>query len=52
MAVKYQGKSGAVHTYDELREWYRVNHPDDTDLAFDFWLYFGVEFGAIKEIVE
>lgn len=50
--MKYQLNDGRAMSYDELRDlWYANTHsPKKTDLAFEFWLYFKIECGAIKEV--
>lgn len=52
--MKYQLNDGRIMTEDELRDlWYaNTNCPKKTDLAFDWWLYFKIECGAIKEVRE
>jgi hypothetical protein len=40
-------------TEDELKVLYCSMHPDhNKDIDFDWWLYFAVEKGTIKEVRE
>jgi hypothetical protein len=50
--MKYQLNDGRIMTEDELRDlWYANTHsPKKTDIEFDWWLYFAVERGAIREV--
>lgn len=52
--MKYQLHDGRIMSEDELRElWLANTHCKNIkDCTFDFWLYFKVECGAIKEIKE
>ena len=51
--MKYQLNDGRTMTEDELRALYCSIYPaHNKDISFDFWLYFAVERGTIKEVRE
>ena len=51
--MKYRLNDGRIMTEDELKALYCSMHPaHNKDIEFDFWLYFRVWFGEIKEIKE
>lgn len=51
--MKYQLNDGRIMTEDELKALYCSMHPaHNKDIEFDFWLYFAVERGAIREVRE
>mgnify|MGYP003295466234 CR=1 FL=1 len=51
--MKYQLNDGRIMTEDELKALYCSMHPaHNKDYEFDFWLYFAVERGTIKEVRE
>jgi hypothetical protein len=50
MTIKYKGTSGRVVTDEELEKIFKEKHPTASDVAFDIWLYMGIECGAIKVI--
>ena len=53
MTIKYKGTSGRVATEDELKKIFEEKHPNDSEyIAFDIWLYLGIECGAIKVLKE
>ena len=52
MGIKFKGNSGRVLGEDALKELYLSEHPNETEIGFDFWLYFGIEAGAIEVVRE
>ena len=51
--MKYQLNDGRIMSEDELKALYCSIHPDhNKDIDFDWWLYFAVERGTIKEVKE
>lgn len=51
--MKYQLNDGRIMTEDELKALYCSIHPaHNKDIEFDWWLYFAVERGTIKEVRE
>ncbi len=52
--MKYQLLDGRIMSEDELRDLWLANTKckNITDCTFDFWLYFKVECGAIREVKE
>lgn len=48
--MKYQLLDGRIMSDDELRALYFANKPNASEIAFDFWLYFKIECGAIREV--
>ncbi len=51
--MKYQLLDGRIMTEDEMKALYCSMYPfHNKDIEFDFWLYFAVERGAIREVME
>ena len=51
--MKYRLNDGRIMTEDELKALYCSMLPaHNKDIDFDWWLYFAVERGAIKEVRE
>ena len=51
--MKYQLNDGRIMTEDELKALYCSIHPDhNKETDFDWWLYFAVERGTIREVRE
>ena len=49
--MKHQLNDGRVMTEDELKALYcSISPAHNKDIEFDFWLYFEIECGAIKEV--
>lgn len=49
--MKYQLNDGRIMTEDELKALYcSISPSHNKDIEFDFWLYFAIEYGAIKEV--
>lgn len=51
--MKYQLNDGRIMSEDELKVLYCSIHPyHNTDIDFDWWVYFALERGTIKEVRE
>lgn len=51
--MKYQLNDGRIMSEDELKALYCSMHPAHNKyIEFDFWLYFAVDRGTIKEVRE
>lgn len=51
--MKYKLNDGRIMSEDELKALYCSMHPDHIkEIEFEFWLYFAVDRGTIKEVRE
>ena len=51
--MKYQLNDGRIMSEDELRALYSSMSPaHNKEIEFEFWLYFVIERGTIKEVRE